>query len=367
MRRWLILLWIAVLIVPGLDLFAKADQRSLSEGRLLAQPPALPDSLEDVAAFPRATDAFIRDQFGYRRKMIATNTSIRRFLGEESTRETVVRGRDDFLLLREGLTRSFGIEKSRRRADHTAGLVCAIQQRLAARNVQFIYAVAPSPTTIYPEVAPEWLGAPQTPTNYDLVLAAVQRCHGDALDLRPVLLAQKGAYQLYRRTDTHWTPRAAIMAYNAIVARLDRPELALASNQVSWITQRAVGDLVRISGDFSAPREIVESPVIESPAATHQQVLPTRTDDEGAQTYLRDYAHDGPSVLIIGDSYAGSFFPQYLARVSRRVSFIYHRHCRFNWRHVEEAAPDIVIFMPAERHVACAVGLEPENFETAPP
>ncbi|MDX2277591.1 MAG: hypothetical protein NW206_19245 [Hyphomonadaceae bacterium] len=363
MRRWLILLWLALLLIPAAGLFGAHERSSAQENRVLAQPPALPSTLEAWLELPRATDAFVRDQFGLRAKMIRANNRIRKSLGETSPVTQVVVGREGFLLLREGLSISFGQEVNPDQVARTATLVCEMRRRLAARNVRFVYTVAPATTTIYPEAAPEWLGEPQAPMNYDLLMREVRACGVNTLDLRPVLLAEKAQHRVYRLTDTHWSQRGALTAFNAIVTELDRPDLYLDPAHLQWrVREFTEGDLTRMSGAVDVPPEAVEIIVFPSTQPVSQVMLPTPNSLANMQSYVRDYGREGASVLIIGDSFAAGFFPSYLAQTARRVSFTHHRRCEFDWSIVDRAAPDVVIFMPTERAATCPLRAWPQTF-----
>lgn len=364
MRRWLFLLWLAVLLAPAAGLVGPPDRTSAGESRALAQPPAMPSTLEAWRALPEAVDNFVRDQFGLRAELVRANASLRGSLNDDDE-ANVLEGRNGFLLVREGLAQSMGFDISPSLARRDGALVCEMQRRFERERVSFIYAIAPSPTTIYPEAAPERMGRPSAPTNYDLMIAAAAACGANVLDLRPPLRAQRHAHLLYRRTDTHWTPRGALIAYNTIAARLQRPELQIDTNRIPWRIEQRPGDLARIMGAGDAAREPVDTPDLSqlNSAAAIERTLPTPIEYQAMSTRIRDYPREGPSVLVIGDSFAYLFFPDYLAPFARRVSFIHHQRCAFDWRDVQQAAPDIVIFIPTERYVLCVDGARPAHFD----
>ncbi len=367
MRRWLFLLWLGLLLVPAAGLLGPPERSSSREGRALAQHPLLPSSTEAWLALPKQTDDFVRDQFGYRDAMMRANATIRESLNDEAGPDSlVVTGRDGFLLLRQGLTQSMGIDVSPERARRDGSLICEMHRRLEREHIRFLYTIAPSPTTIYPEAAPETMGTPASPTNYDLLMAAARACGADAFDLRPVLRARRNVGLLYHRTDTHWTARGALIAFNAVAAHLQHPEFQIDGNRRAWREGRHLGDLTRLMGAADGQRERVESPDLRSldTAASAETTLPTPANLANMSTIIRDYPREGLSVLVIGDSFAHRYFPKYLAPVARRVTFMHHQACGFDWRNVQQAAPDIVIFIPTERYALCSGGSRPANFDS---
>lgn len=367
MRRWLFLLWIGILLVPALGLLGPHERSSAREARLLAQPPAPPLSLAALLDLPRQADAFVRDQFGFRPQIVRASAALRESLNDEAAGSgNFLRGRDGFLLLREGLSESLGFTTSPEAAAQSGALACEVQRRSVQSGARFLYTIAPSPTTIYPEVAPDGMGPPIAPTDYDLVLQAARACGAEVLDLRAPLRARREAALLYRRTDTHWTPRGAVIAFNSIVSRLDHPELRVDSRLFRWRTREVLGDMTRIAGALEADAEMVETPELRRRDHIEPTETPLPQPDPTVAGFVRDYPRDGLSVLLIGDSFTHAFFPNYLAPVARRVTFIHHQRCGFDWREVERAQADIVLFMPTERFALCEDGARPAHFDEAP-
>ena len=364
MRRWLFFAWFAVLLAPAAGLLGPWEPSSVRESRILGQPPHAPGTLEEGLALPRETDAFVRDQFAGRDLMIRINASIRRRLNDEpAAASPVVEGDNGFLLLREGLAQSIGVELSPVEAQFSGALVCEIQRRVEERGAKFLYAIPPSPAEIYPDITPDWMGEPAARTDYDLLMEAARECGAHTLDLRPVLRAERDRRQLYRRTDTHWTERGALLAYDAVMAAAGHSELAVDGDQILWRRTTRLGDLRRMRDAEDTRREAMETPLLNATLAPVEQRLPTPPDYMDHQTFIRDYPREGVSVLIIGDSFTGDFFSRYLAPTARRVGFTHHRRCGFDWRDVERADADVVLFLPTERMAICPIGARPLNFD----
>lgn len=366
MRRWLLLIWFTLLMAPAIGLFGPWERSSVRESRMLGQPPHWPRTLSGWLDLPRETDAFVRDQFAGRDVMIRINSKLRGRLNDNGPNQTspVLAGNNGYLLLREGLAQSAGVEHAPLEAAQSGALICQMQQRLEARGARFLFAIAPSPAEIYPEIVPEWVGTPSTPTDYDLLMQAAQRCGAHTLDLRPVLRAQRDTYALYRRTDTHWTEHGALLAYDAVVDAIGQHDWRIEPERVAWRQVRQLGDLTRMTDAEDDTREVTYTPVLDelTTLAPVEREFPTPDAFRDQPTFIRDYPREGFSVLVIGDSFTRRFFPMYLAPFVRRVSFVHHQRCGLDWRDVERAEADIVLYMPTERAALCQLNTSPRNF-----
>ena len=96
---------------------------------------------------------------------------------------------------------------------------------------------------------------------YDLMLRALAVRDVPAVDLRPVLINADAAAPVYRRTDTHWNNRGALLAYNAVVAGLGRPDWAIDPPRVLRGTMSTPGgDLARMLG---VEADVIETSILE--------------------------------------------------------------------------------------------------------
>ncbi|MBV9567661.1 MAG: hypothetical protein JO172_05945 [Hyphomicrobiales bacterium] len=278
---------------------------------------------------------------------------------------SVLDGADDRLFLFEGLLESTGHEVDADGARDYASFACDLAGQLRVMQAQLVVSIAPSPADIYPDDAPDLALPVYKPTNYDLVMEGLRDCGVSAVDLRPSLRAAKKFGQLYRRTDTHWTALAALIAYNQIVAAMGRPDFAIPLAGVGW-TQATVldGDLPRLAGQAPIP-EVVRNPdILQLPEGA------SRTNLSGYQAKLEPLSISsrtpGPTVLIIGDSFTAFYFPPYFARVAGRVVWMHQEDCRFDWNIVSSVKPEFVLLMPTERFARCPGGGRPVNYLLQP-
>ncbi len=224
-------------------------------------------------------------------------------------------------------------------------------------GLMMITVAATNNATIALEALPDWARNHGSPTQYDLMLQALSARGVSALDLRPALHASVAAGATYHRHDTHWTPRGAVAAVNAILDwsgagwRVD-PAAVLGAP-----APKLGGDEAKMLGleeEFSEEVEPLRPP--HRPIAEPVDQAPYR--EAGGLA-------DGRRVLIIGDSFTYSFFGPVLRPGVKELMWLANRDCDFDWSMVLEFHPDEVWWMPTERSITCSPQSQPRHLEIA--
>lgn len=338
------------------------------ENRALASAPGWPGSLADWRALPGALDAYFTDHFAFRETLIANAAALERALGGRLTtahakgapKEAMapaVMGRDGQMFLTEGLLQSTGHDYDPDRAADYAKFVCEMHDRLASDGIKVAAAIAPSPGEILPERLPGWAGPARPRTEYDLILTGLKRCGVPTTDLRGKLRdLRPNGRKLYRQYDSHWTPYAALAAYSAAVDVMGKPEWRIGPDDVAWATvQTSDGDLPRMAG-LEPQMEAVEihDTTLRGPMTKRELTgLKLQPAGQVAKPYTIETGREGPSVLVIGDSYTGDFFPPLFARFVGQVSWVHMDTCGFDWAIIDRVKPTYVLIMPVERAARC--------------
>ena len=151
-----VLLWL-----PTLDFFFGLDQtQKPDENRAIAKLPVLPASLAGLHDFPAGLDAYFRDHFGFRNRLIRWERRWKHDLFKESASPDVIMGRNGWLFFSgdymmehfEGL-RVFPAEELR----NWQTLLEKRRDWLARRGIKYLFVITPDKQSIYPELLPEWL------------------------------------------------------------------------------------------------------------------------------------------------------------------------------------------------------------------
>ena len=357
-RRYFALLAFGLLATPLVVGFVKPDSPAsiLKEGRYLAPAPKAPASGSDWLRLSREADAYLRDHFGLRQALIRAHKDITRpllGLGNDS----VLIGRDGrmFYLGEETVRQSAGLLVRDERVAEAAAMLQRMNEELRARGIRFLVAVPPNGPTIYQEDLPRWAQNAGKPTEYDLLLTSLAAKSVPAVDLRLAVRKARAGGPVFYRHDTHWTFRGALAGYNAIVEadahpdwRID-PASALGPMQV-----RKGGDLARMLGVGDAVAEQAEDLTLPE----GRKVLQS-SDPFG--DFVETSEKPGPSILILGDSFTGGYFPQMILQHASRVIWMDHKSCGFDWSAVEKYGPDEVWWMPDERFLVCAPDKRPNG------
>jgi alginate O-acetyltransferase complex protein AlgJ len=360
-RRYFALLAFLLLATPLIVGVVRPDSPELilKEGRLLAPAPVAPLSLAELRAFPGQADAYLKDHFGLRQTMIRTHRDLSHPLLYGN--EQVLVGRDGrmFYLGRDMVRQSAGLVLRDRMVADAADMLAGMRDALARRGVGFLVAVAPNSSTIYQDDLPLWAQNKGRKTEYDLFLADLAARGVKTVDLRPALTSLKSRSEAYLMHDSHWTARAAVIAFNAIAEADGHPGWALdPDSSVGAPFERRGGDVARIMG--------VEDEVTET---VQELALPGGQGENLSQGPMPDHAlasgRPGPTVMVIGDSFTAAYFPPMLLQHVGRAVWLNHRECGFDWNWIDKFQPDEVWWVPTERFLICDEGVRPLNFAGA--
>ena len=153
-----VLLLLATPLVVGL---VKPDSAAsiLKEGRNPAPAPSAPDSPGDWLTLPREIDAYLKDRFGLREKMIRLHKDLTKPLWREEIAVIGASGRmyalpDDMVAQSAG--RTFRPQKVAEAVDMIVGM----NDALARRGIRFLVALPPNSSTIYQDDLPSWARNP---------------------------------------------------------------------------------------------------------------------------------------------------------------------------------------------------------------
>jgi hypothetical protein len=354
-RRHLAAILLAMLVAPAAGMLAAPyETQSVMEHRALAAPPTVPADARGWAVLPRRLDAWFADHFAWRGALVRSAFRLQARAGLRSSGALeVVRGKGDWLLLRQGLLEAAGAKTDPAAARRYGAFVCRVQQEARARGARFLFAPAPSTVEVYPEAAPDWLGRGR-PTQPERVLQAARACGARTLDLRPAMLAAKAGGKLYQHHDSHWTNAGALVAFNAVAGALGEEGWAIDPRSLNWRPGKPFdSDLVRLAGAFDLPQELTPEPPEGPTAAPETGRMPDLGRSPYPPPFLAPAAHARPVVLVIGDSYTADFWPPYFRRAGVTLAWANQAACRFDRRIYDRVRPDIVVLAPVSRLEDC--------------
>lgn len=333
-RVLLVLVFLAGLAVPGLDLFVRVLPRDdTSEKRARA---AFPDlGRTPLGQLSGELDDWVRDNFGLRDPLIRMANRFRVQVLHESPVRDVLIGDDGWLFyagygdgadLTDFLGR-FPVDEGAVR-NHLVALG-ARSERLAARGVTYLFVAAPNKQTVYPEHVPLRRHGPVT-TQLDRFAAAVPPSF-PFLDLRVAFARGRERHELFYRTDTHWNEYGAFLAFQEVLARLAtlRPGVPTFDEADIRFEERprAGGDLAEMLAMEDVWRDVERS--------WTWRALP--------RSPLR--------VVLVGDSFVHYLSPYFAQRFAYVKVFGVTGAGEFDLAAVLAEKPDLVIEQHVERYL----------------
>ncbi len=363
-RLWLCLM-AAVPAAPMLIAILRPEAADVTaeELRQPAAAPGWPAGARDWLALPSKVDAYLQDHFGLRGIMTGARALIVH-LWLNSGSDLVLAGTDGRLFYtgNETVEQSAGVIVRRPLLAQTADTIARAQAELADRGIAFLFAPAPSATTIETGFLPEWARNPGRPTEYDVIVGLLRARGVRVIDLRPALTAALAKGSAYLKYDSHWNARGVLAAFNEIVVRGGHPDWVL--DPATALTAPSTlmgGDLARMLGLGGA--------VSAAEPGSALPVYPAETlSPPPFPTALSSSGHDGPSILIIGDSFTELWFRSLVLAHAGQLAWTHHLNCAFDWTWIDRFHPDEVWWIPAERYIPCRGGSPahmPANATTA--
>jgi hypothetical protein len=350
-RRAWILIAAALMAVPltaSIASFQK-DGMSADELRLFEPRPSIPKHFSEWSQLPGHVDAYLRDHFGLRQSLIWVRGKFASLVPGSIAGQVFV-GLDGWMFVAGWMIpQSAGATLRLDEIRDTADCIKTIHAAAAAQGIKMIVAFPPNPSTIYPDKLPEWARSLGGPTEYDLLVRALMARDVPVIDLRPALEAARAQGQTYHQHDTHWNARGALAAFNTMALAAGHPDWRVDPLTALGPERPFVGgDLARMLGVPQDPVELDE-PLMLSSGNYH---MISRADDF---LWMGSNAENaGPSVMIVGDSFAVGLFPPMILQHANRVVYQHYRGGDFEWKWIEKFASDEIWYMPTEKEFFCA-------------
>ncbi|MBV9395199.1 MAG: hypothetical protein JOZ84_12410 [Methylobacteriaceae bacterium] len=274
----------------------------------------------------------------------------------------VYEGRDGWLFLTGALAASYERASGRLPDTRLADWVKLIETRAARlmqMGIQYVHMPAPEKLTIYDNKSPDkivdWRLSPGLRLGEMLQRSSYAHVWLDVI--RPVRDARDGP-PLFPKTDSHWNAEGAFVAYKTLCARSGiAPDLDLLSRKS--VDYQAVFDL---GAKMNPPRaewfklyDFTQKSrrTYANSIATYLETVTDAPVVFGASHVA--FRNTAPSaakkkILIFGDSFSAQGMTSLtgmLAETAAEVEFVWSSS--LDWRYIERARPDVVIYEMAER------------------
>ncbi|HBI15066.1 MAG TPA: hypothetical protein DDY20_06075 [Desulfobulbaceae bacterium] len=368
---WLIIAMFSALLCIPLVLALTGPSRvySQAEKRFLAKFPEFRLKGGDIRALTRAIDTFYQDHFGLREFLIHRyHREVNKRFAAASAPD-VLTGKEGWLFYSGERVLEDLIGQHPLRREQLALLAARIRDTrdwLEQKGISYMPVVAPNKQSIYPEYLPDHYQQARKTSRLDQAVATLSRDPATAiLDLRPVLLRNKGDLRLYDKTDTHWNQLGAYCGYRELI-RVAGSLFPEADMQVYFSVgarwrEDPAGDLAQLSGRSDTLQEKRPEVIAWFQAREHELNLSLQQLFllEQMKPFLTVRQGKKLRVLVLHDSFMNPMKP-FLAESFGEVLFLWKYfdpnveiflNREVMDRLLAEFKPDLVIDQIVERHL----------------
>ncbi len=332
----------AVLLFGGalLNLFWPKRTQIELENRKAAQSPAF--SIEGLldGSWQSSFAIWMQDQFVLRDQWINAQRATDEIVFQKVEEGGILIGKDQWMF-----TKLFTVDDSiQKQLDKN---VQAVSDFAAKYPGKVTFLLAPSASVIYSEELPA--GAPMVDENamLDEIFSEIGQS-ADVLDLRDVFTANKDQY-LYFKTDHHWTPLGAYLAYQQFCTLKGLTPFDCAARESATVedfqgTHYSATRLWNVEND-SITYYPLENPMTIFRITGEAQYEPETTENlintekfstrdkyaaflDGNNGYSVIEGNGTGSILVVKDSYANSFIP-YLTENYAKIGVVDFRNFKY--------------------------------------
>ncbi|KAB7740851.1 hypothetical protein F2P47_07350 [Parvibaculum sedimenti] len=357
-RIWLLL------ALPFLFMPALANIFGIARPTEEDAPIHTPQSTAEWLSLPRAVDAWLNGNFGFRAAMLRGNSQLR-FALHSPTTSRAAYGENGWLYLTDDAVfqQSMGLRMRVPLVTQLADIAGRLQAELGMRGARVVVAVPPNSQSIKRETLPRWARVDGVRTEYDVLRDALAERKIAFADLRTLLREEETRAEVYLKTDTHWNNHGALVAFNEVMRAAGRAGWTVDPSRVETgmedVKENGLARMIGLEGVLFDRQPVID---LTSYAPTPYRIenLADRTEQP---TYVATSEGNagGPTVMVIGDSFTRYYFREFLMLKASRLIWTHHDQCAFDWALVERYKPDLLILAPTERYGLCAPGRAPRN------
>jgi hypothetical protein len=352
------LVFIVIISVPGLGLLLGLERATISESEMreLARWPTWSWAPRDVAAWPAAFQAYFKDHFALRARLIDWRSSVLWNGLRTTSSDTVIAGKQGWLFYAADGGIDDWTQAEPFAPDELAVWREALTRRrafLTNRGIRYLFVIAPDKQMIYPEYMPDSLHRMRNDYRADQLIAYMRQTTPDfqILDLRAAIIGAKSAETLYHRYDSHWNDRGGLLGYQVIARALQSWYPSITPLQrADFDTSSAVpsGDKTALLG-LTDPGKVAMPGLVLRRGPGYRVVEPAVPDPYGEEGLLVTQHRDPslPTAMVFRDSFAGRLIP-FLSEHFSRASYFWQNE--FDFDEIERQKPDIVIQEFVARH-----------------
>ena len=352
--KTILIMFLCILILPILAYpFVSGHIDSENhENRTLAQAPDLRSSgihfFEDFGSY-------FNDHIPYKNQLVAVHSTLFMSMFRSTANPRVVVGNDGWLYYNNydaenPIDDILGISTfSDEEMSVISNNLGSAAKRINGDDASFVFLLPPNKETIYREFLPRYIAEKAVEmTRADLLADYLESNSQGYRFVYPKedLIAQKNAFRLYYRYDTHWNRLGGYIGFRSVCESLgyELPQLKDLTISESWDYPKDLADLAGIGNRCT---DDIEYEIVD--------FMPDVTVDSFDENGIVRYVSDAPvdkTVLFIHDSYYRSmieYFPKQFTEVISVDRNYYDLQSVQDY--IEMYHPDIVVMEVVERGI----------------
>lgn len=226
-QRILIVIFFIIVFIPcSAMILGEKTHISVVEKRALAEFPSVPESYSQVQLFFPEMEQYLDDHFGFREWMIYRyQREVRKRFDNASNVTEVIKGVDNwYFFTGNDMLEDFTGRNLLSDEDLNEWVQSYREKKkwLEDKGIRYLFVVAPNKMSIYSK----FVGDPWVDNQGLGRLTQISRQLSDSdnstlLDLTPSLRNMNHLDTLYFKSDTHWTPYGAFLAYQVIAEKIE--------------------------------------------------------------------------------------------------------------------------------------------------
>ncbi len=329
-------LFAVLILIPGGGMLLDASPHiDATEKRTAVPWPGRPASADEWRSFPRNVEAWFADRFLFRSELIRGHGYLSFFGLGVSPSPRVIIGKDGWLFL-DAIHEDVRVDSvadyrgtrplSPARLEWWRWLAADMQYWSRSQGMDFLFVMVPPKMDMNPDKVPDDLQPRGNPTTFEQVRDHLAPTLGnDLLDLTPVLESYRPAFDLYLKTDTHWTWPAGFESYRSIMHALELPQFdttPMSRDDFHIVTNFwAEGDLAQMMSIGTGYGEWIEEWIPQTPSAVEWENV---QDRPLADMISRKPDPSLPNAIIFRDSFS-EFLRPFLAEHFQTAYFAWVR------------------------------------------
>lgn len=322
------------MLLPVLCFNWTPDQISEAENRPLAE---LGSPKNGMSVFMSDINAYVNDRIGFREQAVQLYRTVgNKYLNFHH--DKVLVGQKNWLYFVDELPDYIGTNLNDDTVDRYVAILRSINDWCNQRDIQFVFAIGPNKSTIYPQYMPTYIKK----ADVTLLDSLLKKCQQEKLPVicpKAELIANREQVELYQRLDTHWNEYGSRYMLNDLTDLLELPQREVAITPY----QREVGDLLAMLAinDFEATSLVATVPMAEN---SQIEAVPNTK-------HLCIHSQNTASFICYRDSFTEALDEYYTYYFNGPLYWQFD----IDFDMVEKERPDYLILSCVERYICDAL------------